>query len=179
MNPINFSRLAITQIIVCGAVLCSSTALLYHVRWFIPYLSQHVSYVVPNGEEPMIWFSIQIISNLIFIWVGSLLLALFRKYQKTGFFDTTCLATLDRIQISFLLLAVLGIIKLGFSTSNDMQMSELNFVSFLPMSARFILHIVAFKEPCTIYILAAITIWAVKQLLVRSLLLKVENEAFI
>jgi hypothetical protein len=180
MGKTNFPKQIFIKSILWGAIFFSATALVYHIRWFIPFLSDKISYVVPNGQSPLIWFLVQICNNLIFLFVGYLLIKLFSKFQQTGFFDKQCMLVLDRIIISCIGLAILGIIKLGFSNYNDMHFSEVvNAVSGLNIFIRFFTKILVFKEPQTMYLLLATILWIVKQFVNNAIFVKAENEKFI
>lgn len=180
MNKTIFQKQIFIKLILVGAIFFSTTALVYHIRWFIPFLTDKISYVVPNGQSPLIWFPVQICNNLIFLFVGYLLINLFSKFQKTGFFDNQCMLVLDRIIISCIGLAILGMIKTGFSNYNDMQLSEVvSVVSGLNLFMRFFTNILAFKEPQTMYLLLATILWIIKQFVYNAIFVKAENEKFI
>jgi hypothetical protein len=167
------------QSILWGAIFFSTIALIYHVRWFIPFLTNKISYVVPNEQLPLIWFLVQICNNLIFLFVAYLLIKLFNKFQKTGYFDKECIVVLDRIIFSCIGLAILGVIKLGFSNYNDIQVSEINEASELNLLIRFFTNILVLKEPQTMYLLIASILWTVKQFVNNAIFVKRENEKFI
>ena len=179
MGKTNFPKPSFIKFILWGAIFFSATALIYHIRWFVPFLTTKISYVVPNGQSPLIWFLVQICNNLIFLFVGYLLIKLFSKFQQTGFFDKECIVVLDRITISCIGLAILGVIKLGFSNYNDIQVSEINPVSGLNSFIRFLTNILVFKEPQTMYLLLATILWTVKQFVNKAIFVKIENEKFI
>jgi hypothetical protein len=179
MGKTNFPIPIFIKFILWGAIFFSATALTYHIRWFVPFLTTKISYVVPNGQSPLIWFLVQICNNLIFLFVEFLLIKLFSKFQQTGFFDKECIVVLDRITISCIGLAILGVIKLGFSNYNDIQVSEINPVSGLNLFVRFLTNILVFKEPQTMYLLLATILWTVKQFVNKAIFVKIENEKFI
>lgn len=179
MGKTNFPKPIFIKFILWGAIFFSATALIYHIRWFVPFLTTKISYVVQNGKSPLIWFLVQICNNFIFLFVGYLLIKLFSKFQQTGFFDKECIVVLDRITISCIGLAILGVIKLGFSNYNDIQVSEINPVSGLNSFIRFLTNILVFKEPQTMYLLLATILWTVKQFVNKAIFVKIENEKFI
>ncbi|MEN9882930.1 MAG: hypothetical protein RLZZ420_147 [Bacteroidota bacterium] len=179
MGKTNFKNTIFIKSILWGAILFSTIALIYHVRWFIPFLTNKISYVVPNGQLPLIWFLVQICNNLIFLFVAYLLIKIFHKFQKTGYFDQECILVLDRIIFSCIGLAILGVIKLGFSDYNDIQVSEIKEVSELYLFIRFFTNILVLKEPQTMYLLIASILWTVKQFVNNAIFVKRENEKFI
>ena len=179
MGKTKFTKPIFIKSILWAAILFSTIALIYHIRWFIPFLTNKTSYVVPNGQLPLIWFLVQICNNLIFLFVAYLLIKLFNKFQQTGYFDKECITALERIIISCIGLAILGVIKLGFSNYNDIQISEINEVSELNLFIRFFTNILVFKEPQTMYILIASILWTVKQFVNNAIFVKRENEKFI
>ena len=65
MGKTKFTKPIFIKSILWGAILFSTIALIYHIRWFIPFLTNKTSYVVPNGQLPLIWFLVQICNNLI------------------------------------------------------------------------------------------------------------------
>ncbi|MBK7288956.1 MAG: hypothetical protein KBF82_06595 [Chitinophagaceae bacterium] len=180
MSKSKISKLTFIKTVLWGAIFLSVLALVYNVRWFIPFLSDKKAYVVPFGQTPLIWFIVQICNNLIFLFVGYSLIRLFNKYQRTGFFDTQSLKVLDGVIISCIGLAALGVLKLSFSNFNDVQLNAFNSIqSSINLSARFLTNIITFKEPQTMYILLAIILWTVKQFVTKALFIKTENEAFV
>jgi len=179
MGKTSISKPLFIKSLLWGAIIFSATALIYHIRWLITFLTDNISYVVPNGQTPLIWFLVQICNNMIFLFVGYLLIKLFSKFQKTGFFDKGCIGVLNRIIIACIGLAILGIIKLGFSDYNDTQLYDVNVVSGLTTFIRFFTNIIIFKEPQTMYLLLAIILWTVKQFVSNAIFVKAENEKFI
>jgi hypothetical protein len=113
------------------------------------------------------------------LFVAYLLIKLFNKFQKTGYFDKECIVVLDRIIFSCIGLAILGVIKLGFSNYNDIQVSEIKEVSELNLFIRFFTNILVLKEPQTMYLLIASILWTVKQFVNNAIFVKRENEKFI
>ena len=112
--------------IVWVAIFLSATALIYHVRWFIPFLANKTAYVVPAGQEPFTWFLIQIGNNLVFLFAGYLLVQLFNRFRKTGFFDEKCVGVFKRIIACCLLLALMGVIKLASGSYNSIAVTGIN-----------------------------------------------------
>jgi hypothetical protein len=177
-NP-NFSKPVFSKLILWGAICFSATALIYHIRWFIPFLVNNIAYVVPNGQAPLIWFIVQICNNFIFLYVSYLLIKLFQKYQQVGFFEKECIVVFQKIIISCVALSILGIVKLGFSNYNDMQIGKLSIESGFYSFIRFFVNIFVFKEPQTMYLLIATMLWVVKQFVAKAIFVKAENEKFI
>ena len=179
MGNRHFLKTIIIKSISWGVILFSATALIYHIRWFVPYLTNKIAYVVPNGQSPLIWFLVQICNNLIFLFVGYLLIKLLDKFNQTGFFDKQCIIALDSIIFSCIGLAILGVIKLSFSNYNDIKATEINGVSGFNLIIRFLTNILVFKEPQTMFLLLATILWIIKQFVVKAIFVKTENEKFI
>ncbi|MFN8290602.1 MAG: hypothetical protein U0U70_10120 [Chitinophagaceae bacterium] len=179
MGKTIFPKSILIKSALWGAIFLTAIALIYHIRWFTSFIIDKTSFVVPAGQEPMIWFLVQICNNLVFLYAGYLLLQLFNKYQQTGFFDGKCIVVLDRTIYSCIALAVLGIVKLGFSSYNDTHINEVNAESLLNYSVRFLTNILFFKEPQTMYLLLVIILWTVKQFVSKAISVKSENEKFI
>ncbi|MBX3254476.1 MAG: hypothetical protein KF862_10075 [Chitinophagaceae bacterium] len=182
MNKTGVQKFILTKIILWGAIYFSVVALIYHIRWFVPFLASGVSTVVPDGQTPLIWFLVQVGNNIIFLFVGYLLVKLFGKFNQTGFFDKECIVVLDKIIVSCIVLAILGVIKLGYSNYNNIQIkevSEAGIIGKLHLLARFITNIIVVKEPQTMYFLLAAMLWTVKQFVNKALFVKAENEKFI
>ncbi len=163
-----------------GAMLLSTLALVYHIRWFLHFLLNSASHHVPSGQSPIVWFTAQILSNLIFLFAAYLLTRLFDRYQQLGFFDQESLKVFDSMMTSCLCLGLLGFIKLAFSDFHPLPLSEYNslwgaanLVSFL------IVDTATFKDPQTMYFLLTLLLWGVKQFVIRALSIKSENEGFI
>ena len=166
--------------LICGTILFSTEALIYYIRWFIPFLSSQHSYIVPPDKMPFIWFVGKIISNAIFLSVGILLLKFFRKYRKSGFFGKDSLRIFDWVIISCLGLALLGIVQTicdNFYEVHTEQWTSLWSISNLLL--RSFTRLLVFKEPQTMYLLLAAILWAVRQFVDKALILKKENELFI
>src|SRR5581483_2319273 len=83
-----------------GTVLFSAQAIIYYIRWFFPLLSGHHSFVAPPVKNPQLWFVLKIASNGIFLWVGLLLLRLYKKYYRRGYFEKDSLRVLGRVIFS-------------------------------------------------------------------------------
>jgi hypothetical protein len=91
MSNLKISKFILIKSVLWGTIFFSALALVYHIRWFIPFLQNNTSGVVPDQQMPFIWFVVQICNNIIFLLVTIILFKLFTKYQQTGFFDSECL----------------------------------------------------------------------------------------
>jgi len=167
-------------LIAVATVFLSLQAIVYYIRWFIPFLNSHHSYILPPGKTGAVWFLIKILSNMIFLTVGILLLRLFRQFRASGYFGKESLHALD-----FFILACLGLALLGFAQTIFDNISDLHFREWSsPWAAanrayRFITHEFVLREPQTMYILLAAILWAVRQFVEKALTVKTENESFI
>ncbi|MCR9253664.1 MAG: hypothetical protein NXI20_24825 [bacterium] len=171
----NLIRLTLWLIIVL-----SGSAIIYHTRWLIPYLVNSMDNRVPTGQSPAFWFISQIGANIIFLYIGFLLLRTFSNYQKKGYFDKSSLRIFDQLMYSSLGLALLTIMRVAFSDFYLLSITDYfsieGIVNFL---AVLIIDTITFKEPQTVYILLAIIMWVMKQFMIKALSFKQENEAFI
>jgi len=180
MSKPKISNLTLIKIALWGAIYFSALALVYHVRWFIPYLLNNTANRVPSDQMPFLWFIVQISKNIIFITVGLFLAKLFRKYQQTGFFDKESLKAFNVVIISCVGLGLLGAIQ---TISNNFY--EVHFKDWTSIEAianlmfRSFTDLLIFKEPQTLYVLLAIILWTVKQFVSKALIIKNENEAFV
>lgn len=181
MYKIRLSKLLLIKTVLWVTVYFSSLALIYHTRWFIPFLLNPENHsVVPMGEVPSVWFIVQICSNLIFLYVSWLLLRLFRKYEQTGYFDTDSLTVLKGIIWSCLGLAILGAIKITINNFSEVHIAQwTSAVSILNLFSRTFTRLLILNSPQTIYLLLAAALWAIKQFVASALEVKLENEKFI
>ena len=180
MGNTKFSKVTLIKSTLWGTILLSILALVYHIRWFVPFLLNSVVHRVPDGQSPIAWFAVQIFSNVIFIFVGYLLIRLFNRYQQKGYFDRDSLKVFDVMILSCICLALLGILKLTFSDFHPLPLSEYNSIwGTLNLVAFLIIDTVTIKEPQTMYFLLAIILWTVKQFVIKALFVKSENEAFV
>ncbi len=174
------AKLFFVKIILWGTIGLSSLALLIHIRWFVPFLINQQSNVVPAGQEPLAWFVVQICNNLIFLLVGCLLVRLFARYKKTGFFDLGSIRVFNVVILSCLALAALGAAQILANDFNEVHIAQWTSVlSISNLSFRTFTQILLVKSPQTMYFLVAIILWVVKQFILKALQLKTENEAFI
>lgn len=163
-----------------GATFFSVLALVYHIRWFIPYLENNMVGVVPEHQMPLVWFIVQICNNLVFLYISFLLFRLFGKFQQTGYFDTNSLKTFDGVIVSCIVLAFLGLVQI---ISNNIY--ELHFNQWTSLFAisnllfRSFTRLLIFQDPQTMYFLLAIVIWSVRQFVTKALIVKKENESFV
>jgi hypothetical protein len=105
---------------------------------------------------------------------------LFNKFQQVGYFDQECMRVLDKTIVCCIGLALLGLLKLTFSNYNDIDVSgDLTLQSSFNLFSRFVMNIIVFKEPQTMYLLLATILWTIKQFVKKAILVKSENEAFI
>lgn len=174
------SRLFLIKSVLCVILFFSSVALVYHFRWFIPFLQSETSFIVPNGQNPSVWFVVQIFNNVIFLYIGFSLLRLLNKYQQTGFFDHLSLKIIDRIIVSCLVLASVGGIQTVVNNFSEVHFSQwTSFESVSNLLLRSFMSLLIFKEPQTVFLLLAILLWAIKQFVIKALFIKTENEAFV
>jgi len=180
MSKSKILNLTLIKIVLWGAIYFSALALVYHIRWFIPFLLNNAANVVPSDQMPFLWFIVQIIKNIIFIVVGLFLVKLFKKYQQTGFFDKESLKVFNVVIISCIGLGLLGAIQ---TFSNNFYEVHFNDWTSLEAIANLMLRsftrLLIFKEPQTLYVLLAIILWSVKQFVAKALIIKNENEAFV
>ncbi len=181
MFKVRLSKIAVIKLVLWVTIYFSGLALVYHTRWFIPFLlNPDNHYTVPIGEIPSVWFIAQICSNLVFLYVSWLLIRLFRKYQRTGYFDSDSLTVLNGIIWSCLGLAFLGGVKIIINNFGEIHIGEwTSMVSIVNLLFRSFTRLLIFNSPQTIYLLLAAILWAVKQFLTSALEVKKENESFI
>jgi hypothetical protein len=180
MDRTIFSKQTLVKNALVGIIILSSIALIYHIRWFLPFLFNSVEHGVPDGQSPMIWFCVQILSNTIFLFAGYLLMRLYNKYQLKGYFDKYSLKVLDYLIISCILLATLGFVKLAFSNFYPLPLSEYNSIwGAFNLIMYFIIDTVSFKEPQTMFLLITVILWVIRQFVIKALFVKSENETFI
>ena len=180
MDYIKFSKVSLIKLGLWCTIFLSGVALVYHIRWLLSLIFNSVEHGIPNGQSPVVWFLVQIFSNIIFLIVSYLVLRLFNRYEKIAFFDRYSLKVFDAIIISCLSLAILGTIKLAFSTFNPIPLIEYKSVwGIINLMTFFIIDTVTFKEPQTMYFILTLVLWAVKQFITKALSVKSENESFI
>ncbi|MEM7550572.1 MAG: DUF2975 domain-containing protein [Bacteroidota bacterium] len=180
MGTSKLSKVNLIQLVLWSIILLSGSAIVYHTRWLTPYILNSVHYRVPSGQSPLFWFIAQIGSNIIFLYVGYLLLRVFKNYQKQGYFEKGSLRVFDHIMFSSLGLALLTVIRLAFSDFYFLTLNEHSSIEgVLNLLAILTLDTLTFKEPQTMYVLLAIIMWVVKQFMIKALSFKRENEAFI
>lgn len=181
MVKIRLSKLTLVQTVLWITVYFSALALIYHIRWFIPFLADNTLHaVVPQGELPMVWFPVQIFTNLIFLYVSWLLLRLYKRYRQTGFFDSESIKVLNGVILSCLGLAVLGAVRIVSANFSEVHIAEWNsVVSVSNLLFRSFTRLLVFNTPQTIYLLLAVILWAVRQFVTTALDVRKENELFI
>jgi hypothetical protein len=182
MNSSKLANTIFIKVVLWGILFYSAQALLYHTRWFIPYLSKGITYVVPNGQTPFIWFVVQICENIIFLIACYLLIRLFKKYQKTGFFDMESLRVFDSLIVSCIGLALLEAIQTISNNFAEIHFEEwTSAVSSINLLYRSFTRFLILRnpQPQTMYILLAIILWVVKQFVTKALSVKHENDSFI
>jgi len=175
------SRLTLIRVVLWLTVYFSGLALLYHTRWFIAFLLNNKNhYVVPDNELPFVWFGVQICSNLLFLYVCYLLIRLFKKYHKTGFFDEDSLKVFNGVILSCLGLAILGAAKIIINNFSEVHINEwTSFDGIINLFFRSFTRLLVFNGPQTMYLLLAIILWSVKQFVTSALDVKRENESFV
>ena len=180
MSKSKILNLTLIKIVLWGAIYLSALALVYYIRWFIPFLLNNAANVVQSDQMPFLWFIVQIIKNIIFIVVGLFSVKLFKRYQQTGFFDMESLKIFNVVIISCIGLGLLGAIQ---TFSNNFYEVHFNDWTSLEAIANLMLRsftrLLIFKEPQTLYVLLAIILWSVKQFVSKALIIKNENEAFV
>ncbi|HNP47378.1 MAG TPA: hypothetical protein PKK99_04940 [Bacteroidia bacterium] len=180
MNNSKKINLLLVQSVLWGAIFFSSLALVYHIRWFIPFLMDNSSGVVPGQQMPFIWFVVQICNNIIFVFVSALLIRLVRKYQETGFFDSDSLQAFDGVIISCMLLALLSTVQIIANNYYEVHSDQWNsIIGISNLLFRSFTKLLIFQQPQTMYFLLAVILWAVKQFVTKALVIKSENESFV
>lgn len=168
------------NLVVYGIIFFSAEALIYYIRWFIPFLTSRHSYIVPPDKMPLIWFIGKIVSNAVFLSVSILLLRLFRKYRKSGFLAQDSLRIFDWVIISCLILAFLGLVQTVCDNFYEMHVEQWTSPwSISNLLLRSFTRLLVFKDPQTMYLLIAAILWAVRQFVGKAITLKKENELFI
>ena len=169
-----------TRLLLYAIIVFSSQALIYHIRWFVPFLADGHSYLVPPGKTAIIWFVAKIFSNAIFLTVSLLLLRFYRKFSKTGFLEKDSLRMFDIVISACLLLAVLGITQTICDNIHELHMQEWTSLwGIANLLFRSFTLLLVLREPQTLYFLVAALLWLVRQFVPKALTLKKENELFI
>lgn len=180
MNPKKTTPLVFIKVVLLAIVYFSGLALVYHVRWFIPFLKDNNSSVSQDENISVVWYVVQICSNIIFIVVSLALLRLFRRYQKSGFFDSESLKVFDTIIFSCLMLALLSSVLTVYNNFTEVHAEDwTTFSAVVNLLFRSFTRLLVFREPQTMYLLLAMILWAVKQFVTKALIFKNENEAFV
>lgn len=180
MSKLKIPNLTLITSVLWVAIFFSALALVYHTRWFISYLQDNTSGVVPNRQMPFVWFVVQICNNIIFLFVGFLLFQLLKKYKQTGFFDNGSLKAFNGVIGSCIGLTCLGAIQIVSNNFYEVHFNEwTSIVSVSNLLFRSFTRLLVFQEPQTMYFLSAIILWSVKQFVTKALIIKNENEAFV
>ena len=163
-----------------GAVLLSAEALIYYTRWFIPLLTGHHSFVAPPVNIPELWFIGKIASNAIFLWVGVLLLRLYTKYRRSGYFEKGSADILNKVIVACLALAFIGFVQTICENADALHINQWTSLWAVANSLwRFFTHLIVLREPQTMYLLLAAIVWGIKQFVSQALNVKRENELII
>lgn len=174
------AKLFLIKIILWGTMGFSTLALVFHIRWLAAFLITQSTNIAPVGQEPFVWFIVQICNNIIFLVVGYLLIRLFSRYKKAGFFDRDSLKVFNGVILSCIALAVLGAMQITVNDFNEVHIDQwTSLISISNLSFRTFTKLLLIKSPQTIYFLVAIILWVVKQFTVKALQVKNENETFI
>lgn len=174
------TKLRLIKTILWITIGFSSLALLYHFRWLVAYLIDNSNHYFTSEQSPFLDKLIQISTNIIFIYVSYLLIRLYKKYEKIGFFDKTSLDVFNGVIYSCICLAIIGATKIVSNSFYELNFSEWQSTkSSLNIIFRVFSKLLIFESPQTMYLLIAIILWAVKQFVVKALSIKEENESFI
>jgi hypothetical protein len=180
MSKTQISSLIPVKVILWGTIFFSAEGLVYNVRWFIPFLNNHTTNVVPIGKMPLLWFLVQILENIIFLVVGGLLIRLVNKFRRTGFFDEESLKVLNGVILSCIALALLGAIQTIANNFYEVHFDQwTSLESIANRALRSFTRLLVLREPQTMYFLLAIILWAIRQFVSRALVIKSENEAIV
>lgn len=180
MNRTKAATFVFIKALLLAVIFFSCLALVYHIRWFIPFLQNQTNVVIPNEQVSVLWYVVQICNNLIFLFVGFLLIRLLKKYGQTGFFDVESMRVFDAVILSCITLALLGSVLTIHNHFYDVHSNQWTSIeSVANLLFRSFTRLLVFKEPQTMYFLLAIILWVVKLFVSRALFIKEENEAFI
>ena len=181
MTKITIPKLSIINMVLWITIYFSTLALVFHIRWFIPFLLNNSNhFVVPPTEVPLVWFGTQISTNLIFLYVAWLLIRLIRKFKRSGFFDRGSLKAFDGVILSCLALALLGAVRIILNNVSELHLNDwTSVVSVANLFARSFTRLLVFSAPQTIYLLLSVILWSVRQFVTTALAVKEENEKFI
>ncbi|SDC78811.1 hypothetical protein [Niabella drilacis] len=161
-------------------LLFSAQALIWHIRWFIPFIKTGFTNVVPPNQQPLVWFITQILTNIIFIYTGGMLLKLFGQYKKAGFFNSGGLRALHTVIYACIGLGVLGTVRVVAGNIQDLHLEEWHSLwAISNLAFRSFHNLLLFREPQSMYFLLAVLLWTLKQFLKTAATLKKENESFI
>ena len=181
MFKVRLSKIAVIKLVLWVTIYFSGLALVYHTRWFIPFLLNNNNHaVVPGNENPFVWFIVQICSNLIFLYLSWLLIRLFRRYQRRGYFDKRSLKVFNGMIFACLGLGALGAAKTVMNNFSEVHIMEwTSLVSILNLVLRSFTRLLIINSPQTVYLLLAAILWVVKQFVITALEVKREKESFI
>ena len=179
MEIFKISKMVILKFVLWVIMFFSGLSLVYLSHWFYKFNIDPVKYKPMNtgGILPNIWFPTQIMSYMVFLFVGYSLFRLFSKYKSTGYFGYENLKLFDYLIFACLLLAVLGAGQLAITNYYQMYDHFASPIIYLNAFARFCFKL--FDAPETLFLLLAMVLWAVKQFVGKALEIKSENEKFI
>jgi hypothetical protein len=180
MNTVNPAKLLIVKIALACIAFYSLLALVFHIRWFVPFLVTGIAGNVPAGQLPLVWFPVQILSNIIFLIVAYHLLFLFLRYQKLGFFDRSALRVFNVAIFACISFACLASIQVVSSNLSEAHLNDWNSIDgSLNLLFRTFTNLLVLREPQSLFLLLSIILWVVKQFVCNALELKAESDSII
>lgn len=180
MQNIKLSKLDLIKIISWSIILFSISAIIYHVRWLVPYLQDSIYHKVPSGQSPLVWFLAQIGSNIIFLYVGFALLRLNFNFHNRNMHTKNGLRIFDQVIVSCLGLVLLSVIRIASSDFYTLSLDQyVGIEGIFNLVTMLIIDTLTFKESQSMYIIIVPVMWIIKQFALKAISYKQENEAFI
>lgn len=175
-----FSSARMIQLFVWALCYLSLVSLVYHIRWYVPFLQRGAQFLVPSDQNPAIWFPAQILMNATYLFASVCLALFIRSYQRLGYLNLSSCRLIHGIIFSCLLLGMVGVVKTVVNNFEMIHWQDWAGVeAVLNLMLKSVVDLFFLKEPQTMYVLVGIALWVISQYVTRAVGYKEDSEAVI
>lgn len=180
MKKSYFHEFGLAEFVGWICIYFSLVSLVYHIRWYIPWLQNGYQFLTPFGQNPNIWFLSQIFTNL-FLLLGSIFLTYFiRSFREVKYLSYKSSFFISGIILCSIGLGCIGILKTILNNTESIHFEDWkNLESVFNLLLKSATELIFIKEPQTMYFMVGITLWIIKTFVSKALTYKEDSESVI
>ncbi len=180
MKTLSLRSFSLPEFVCWVCLYFSIVSLVYHIRWYVPWLENGFEFLVPAGQKPGVWFLSQILTNVLLVSATVFLTLFVRSFRKTEYFNTKSGRYISGIIWCCIGLGAIGLLKTVMNNPELIHWEDWNSpAAILNLLMKSVTELVFLREPQTMYFLLGMALWIIRLFITKAVGFKEDSEAVI